>query len=74
METLPQFRTPAWRLAIFISATGAAIVAAAPATAVTPQDDYASHVVNCQRAHGFDGVMNPGMHEGRSGWDPGHSC
>jgi hypothetical protein len=23
---------------------------------------------------GFDGTMNPGMHQGLSGWSPDHVC
>jgi hypothetical protein len=75
MNSLLQPRSHTWRrIAIFIGSVGATVVTAAPATAAVPQDDYASHVFNCQQEHGFDGVMNPGMHEGRSSWDPDHSC
>lgn len=36
--------------------------------------DFSQHVRNCQQNMGFDGTMNPGMHQGRSGWDPSHVC
>jgi hypothetical protein len=76
MDTRLQPRSRTWRrIAILIGATVATAASAAPAAiALTPPDDYASHVVSCQQEHGFDGVMNPGMHEGRSGWDPEHAC
>jgi hypothetical protein len=75
MKLSPLPTTTGWRRAIVASATVAAsLLTATPALAATPQDDYASHVVRCQQEHGFDGVMNPGMHQGRSGWDPEHAC
>lgn len=75
MSTFLRPTAHTWRrAAVLLAASAACAVAAAPASAVTPQDEYASHVVTCQRHHGFDGVMNPGMHQGRSGWDPDHSC
>jgi hypothetical protein len=66
------------RLAGWLSVTGlaaaASVLAVSPAQAGTPQDEYAAHVVDCQEHHGFDGAMNPGMHLGRSAWDPAHAC
>ena len=43
------------------------------ASASTGQD-FSQHVRDCQQNMGFDGTMNPGMHQGRSGWDPSHVC
>ncbi len=43
------------------------------ASASTGQD-FSQHVRDCQRSMGFDGTMNPGMHQGASGWSPGHVC
>lgn len=74
--TTPTARTG--RLAGWVGVAGlvaaASVLAVSPAEAGTPQDDYAAHVVHCQEHHGFDGVMNPGMHLGRSAWDPAHAC
>ena len=36
--------------------------------------DFAEHVRMCQHHMGFDGTMNPGMHQGFSNWDPDHTC
>ncbi|NPC42517.1 hypothetical protein [Nocardioides sp. zg-1230] len=44
-----------------------------PASASTGQD-FSHHVRDCQQAMGFDGAMNPGMHQGLSGWSPDHVC
>lgn len=35
---------------------------------------YGGHVVHCAQSVGFDGVHNPGMHNGYAGWNPAHSC
>ena len=36
---------------------------------------FSQHVRSCQREMGFTGTHNPGvMHQGLSGWDPGHTC
>ena len=44
---------------------------AAPANAT---DDFGQHVRDCAQTHGFDGQMNPGMHQGCSGGDPSMIC
>jgi len=36
--------------------------------------DYGQHVAECAQTMGFDGVHNPGMHRGFSGWHPDHQC
>jgi hypothetical protein len=43
------------------------------ASASTGQD-FSQHVRDCQQGMGFDGTMNPGMHQGLSGWSPSHVC
>lgn len=64
-----------WVLAF--GAVAALIVAApAPASAETTADDFGQHVKHCAlHMGGFDGEMNPGMHQGKAGW-PGseHEC
>lgn len=58
-------------------ATTIAVLAAAPGTAHADGTDgaaYGEHVVTCAQTVGFDGVHNPGMHDGFSGWDPSHQC
>lgn len=42
-----------------------------PATAA---EDFGQHVRTCAQGMGLDGQMNPGMHQGRSGWDPSMTC
>lgn len=37
-------------------------------------DDFGQHVRTCAQSMGFSGDMNPGMHHGRAGWDPNHTC
>ena len=60
--------------------SGAGVVAAATlviGTGTAPaaaSDDFGQHVAACARTMGFDGDHNPGMHQGRRGWDPAHSC
>lgn len=51
----------------FIITTGFA----APANAT---DDFGQHVRDCAQTHGFDGEMNPGMHQGRYGGVPSMTC
>jgi hypothetical protein len=43
------------------------------ASASTGQD-FSQHVRDCQQSMGFDDAMNPGMHQGLSGWSPSHVC
>jgi hypothetical protein len=52
-----------------------AVLSAPPAGAApAPANVYGAHVVHCVQGHGFDGVQNPSMHRGRSGWDSSHVC
>lgn len=57
-------------LAGVLAALGAVTGAASASTGL----EFSQHVRECQRHMGFDGKMNPGMHQGRSGWDPVHVC
>lgn len=49
------------------------LVASAPAQAASGRD-FSEHVRACQQEMGFNGMHNPGMHQGFSGWDPAHAC
>jgi hypothetical protein len=51
-----------------------ALAVSGRAQAATSADDFGQHVVTCAQEHGFAGDHNPGMHQGRSGWDPAHVC
>lgn len=42
---------------------------ASPAQADVTNDDFGQHVAQCAQM-GFDGVHNPGMHQGITGWMP----
>ena len=57
-------------LAGVIVAAGSVTGAASASTG----QDFSQHVRDCQQSMGFDGTMNPGMHQGRAGWDPSHVC
>ena len=49
-----------------------AVAGAGTAQAADGQD-FGDHVSSCARAVGFNGVHNPGMHRGITGWD-GTAC
>jgi hypothetical protein len=49
---------------------GTGTASAAPSDAAA----YGQHVRECAQTMGFDGVHNPGMHQGFSMWDPSHVC
>ena len=51
-----------------------AVLLGGPAQAASPNADYGQHVRTCAQTMGFDGTHNPGMHQGKSGWDPSHTC
>ncbi len=57
-------------LAGVLVALGATTGAASASTG----HDFSQHVHDCQQNMGFDGAMNPGMHQGLSGWAPSHVC
>jgi len=44
------------------------------AASASTNHDFSRHLRDCQQSMGFGGTMNPGMHQGRSGWDPTHVC
>ena len=63
-------------------ATGALVLAAglvgigtpASASASMAGGEFGQHVATCTQTMGFTGEMNPGMHQGFSGWSPDHTC
>ncbi|MGS0684295.1 hypothetical protein ACVBEQ_03880 [Nakamurella sp. GG22] len=58
-----------------VAATAAlALASPAVATAAGSGADFAQHVRDCRQMMGFDGIHNPGMHHGFSGWHPDHDC
>lgn len=60
---------------IAVSLIGSSLLVAAPAQAApAPAASYGQHVAGCARGMGFDGTHNPGMHHGKAGWDPSHTC
>ncbi|HET7399399.1 MAG TPA: hypothetical protein VFJ94_12845 [Intrasporangium sp.] len=62
----------AMRLAVATAAAiGVALGPAAAARADTPAPGpaYGQHVSECARTMGFSGAHNPGMHQGKAGWD-----
>jgi hypothetical protein len=60
-------------IATFIAA-GAATLAMTTAASPASAGDLGQHVRECAQTHGFDGEMNPGMHQGYAGWGPSHVC
>jgi hypothetical protein len=54
-------------MAVVLDATSAS------AESTPTGSDFGQHVAGCAQAMGFDGVHNPGMHQGFSGWD-GMAC
>jgi len=50
------------------------VLTAGPATAAGAGEDFGQHVQTCAQTMGFDGVHNPGMHQGFAGWDPSQVC
>lgn len=63
---------------ILIAATltaSAVLLPSAGAFAATPDPGpaFGRHVSECARTMGFSAIHNPGMHQGKSGWD-GTSC
>lgn len=57
-----------------VSMAASALLVAGSAQAADSLDDYGQHVRVCAQTMGFDGMHNPGMHEGITGWDPSHTC
>ena len=63
-----------FRATAVLALAGAGALAAGPAQAADANSDYGHHVSNCAQTMRFDGTHNPGMHQGKSGWEPGHMC
>ena len=63
-----------FRATAVLALAGAGALAAVPAQAANANADFGQHVSNCAQTMGFDGTHNPGMHRGKSGWEPGHMC
>lgn len=63
-----------FRATAVLALAGAGALAAGPAQAANANSDFGQHVSNCAQTMGFDGTHNPGMHQGKSGWEPGHMC
>lgn len=57
-----------------LALAGAGMLAAGSAQAADANFDFGQHVSSCAQSMGFDGTHNPGMHEGKSGWEPGEMC
>lgn len=62
------------KAAVVVLLAGVGVLATAPAQAASTNADFGQHVATCAKTMGFDGVNNPGMHQGKSGWDPSHMC
>jgi len=60
------------RTAVALTLAPAAVMVAGPVAVA--DDDFGQHVRMCAQEHGFDGDHNPGMHQGKSEWDPSHVC
>jgi hypothetical protein len=52
---------------------GLSLAGPAAARSAPTADNFGPHVAHCARTMGFDGIHNPGMHRGASGWD-GTEC
>lgn len=53
---------------------GAVIASSSASAAAVDGAGYGQHVRECAQLMGFDQLHNPGMHQGISMWDPGHTC
>ena len=63
------------RFAVAGAVTAAVVLTPAMASAGTGTGrDFGQHVAACAQTMGFDGMHNPGMHQGFAGWDPAHGC
>lgn len=60
-------------ITVSVGAAAAALVLAGTASS-SATDDFGHHVADCTRTMGFDAQHNPGMHQGRAGWSPEHTC
>ena len=62
------------KAAAVIGLATSGLLLSGPAQAASENADYGQHVRTCAQTMGFDGTHNPGMHQGKSGWDAGHQC
>ncbi|MDN5796790.1 MAG: hypothetical protein L0H79_13685 [Intrasporangium sp.] len=63
-----------FRATAVLALAGAGVLAAGPAQAANANAEFGQHVSACAQTMGFDGTHNPGMHQGKSGWEPGPMC
>lgn len=59
---------------LLATALAAGIAWPAGAGPASTGDQFGEHVRTCAQTMGFDGVHNPGMHQGFAGWSPDHVC
>ena len=52
----------------------AAVLTVGAGTPAATAGDFGDHVSTCAQTVGFSADHNPGMHQGRHGWDPTHTC
>lgn len=60
--------------AVVVAVMASTLLTAAPAQAASVSADFGQNVATCAQTMGFTGAMNPGVHDGKSGWDPSHDC
>ena len=63
-----------WKALVVVFVTSVAALGASPALEANAGADFGQHVRMCAQTMGFDGTHNPGMHQGKSGWDNSHNC
>ena len=61
-------------VAAMVLLSGAGLLMTGPAFAVDSHANFGQRVRMCAQTMGFDGSHNPGTHQGKSGWAPGHNC
>lgn len=62
------------KFATVVALAGSGLLVAVPAQAADSNAAFGQHVSTSAQTMGFDGMHNPGMHQGKSGWDPTHTC
>jgi hypothetical protein len=70
---MPMFKQTI-RLVVIGSTLAAVVLTVGAATPATAAGDFGEHVGSCAQTIGFSADHNPGMHQGRQGWDPAHTC
>lgn len=61
-------------VAALTAGTVALPTAGASAATPDPGPAFGHHVSECARAMDFSGAHNPGMHQGKAGWDGMTTC